>query len=66
MLLYPHTFLSPRLPVILIYGLLTSETKFLTPENKIGKVQSAPDYTNLPRVFHAEKKCTRMNKKKKA
>jgi hypothetical protein len=65
-LLYPHIFLSPRPPIILIYGLLTSEAKFITPVNKIGKIESSPDYTNLPHVFHAEKNCTNMNEKMKA
>jgi hypothetical protein len=65
-LLYPHNFLSPRPQIILIYGLLTSDTKFHTPENKMGKMQSVPEYTNLPRVLHAGKNDTIINKKKKA
>jgi hypothetical protein len=57
LLSYPHTFLSSRPPIILIYGLLTSET----PENKMGEEQAVPEYTNLPRVFHAGKKGTIIN-----
>ena len=63
---YQHTFLSPRPPINLIYGLLTSEIKFHTPENKMGKTESVPEYTNLPRVFHAGKKVTIINTIKKA
>jgi hypothetical protein len=66
LLLYPHIFLSPDPPVILIYGLLTSENYFHTPANKMRKIQSATEYTNLTRVFHVGKKCTILNKNKKA
>jgi hypothetical protein len=37
--------------------------KFHTPGNKMGKIQSAPDYTKLPRVFHAGKRGTIINKR---